>query len=127
MRNMTAKLFLLVVAVLLSAQLKAQDVASITGIITDQTGAVVPGVTVTLQNPQTGAVYTTVSNAEGSYTLSEVKPGPGYTIEFKHEGFKPLAVSGIYMNVDATRTQNARLSVGTEQQTVEVSAAADNV
>ena len=127
MRNLTAKLVLLVVVVLLSAQSKAQDVASITGIITDQTGAVVPGVTVTLRNPQTGSEYTTVSNAVGSYTLNEVKPGPGYTIEFKHEGFKPMAVSGIYMNVDATRTQNARLSLGAEQQTVEVSATADNV
>src|ERR1043166_6212206 len=60
----------------------AQDVASITGIVTDQTGAVLPGVEVTLENPQTGVKYTATTNSEGSYTINQVKPGPGYKIEF---------------------------------------------
>ena len=107
--------------------LKAQDVASITGVVTDQTGAVIPGVTVTLQNPQTGAIYKTVSNTSGSYTLNQVKPGPGYKIQFTHDGFNSEVVSGLYMNVDATRTQNARLSIGAAQQTVQVSAANQDV
>ncbi|MGA2167821.1 MAG: TonB-dependent receptor [Terracidiphilus sp.] len=127
MRNLMAKMFPLLFIFLVSVQLRAQDVASITGVVTDPTGAVIPGVAVTLQNPQTDVTYKTVSNAEGSYTFNEVRPGPGYKIEFTHAGFKPLVISGMYLNVDTTRTENARLSVGTEQQTVQVSAAAENV
>ena len=127
MRSFSAKVSILAFALLLSTHLKAQDVASITGVVTDPTGAVVPGAKVTLQNTSTGATYTTVSNGSGSYTLTEVKPGPGYKIEFRAEGFAPAVVTGLYLNVDATRIQNARLSVGSAQQTVEVSAAADTV
>ncbi len=107
--------------------LAAQDVASLTGVVTDQTGAVVPGVDVTLQNPQTGVAYKAVTNASGSYTLTQVKPGPGYKIEFARAGFKPVVVSGLYLNVDATRVQNAQLSLGGASETVEVSAANQSV
>jgi|HubBroStandDraft_6_1064221.scaffolds.fasta_scaffold01572_8 Carboxypeptidase regulatory-like domain len=102
--------------------LAAQDVASITGVVTDPSGAVVPGVEVTLTNPQTGVSYKAVTNDLGSYTISQVKPGPGYEIEFKHQSFKSAVVSGLYLNVDATRAQNAQLTLGGATETVEVSA-----
>jgi hypothetical protein len=120
----------IIVAVLsLSAAIpgQAQDVASITGVVSDQTGALIPDVTVTLQNPQTGVVYKTVTNASGSYTINLVKPGPGYKIEFTHDGFKGVVVSGLYLNVNATRAQNAQLTLGGTRETVEVSAASQNV
>src|ERR1051326_8339358 len=85
----------------------AQNVASITGVVSDQTGAVIPGVQVTLENPETGATYKTTTNDSGSYTLNEVKPGPGYKIQFAREGFKAVIVSGIYMNVDNTRDRKS--------------------
>lgn len=110
-----------------SSVLAAQDVASITGIVSDQTGAVVPGVKVTLRNPQTGVSYDGITNAEGSYTITQVKAGPGYVIEFKHDGFKDVLVSGLYLNVNATRTQNAQLTLGATRETVEVSAANQDV
>jgi hypothetical protein len=100
----------------------AQDVAGVTGVVTDSSGALVPDVTVTLKNPQTGGEYTAVTNSAGSYTITQVRPGPGYRIEFKHPGFKDVVITGLYLNVDATRTQNAQLSVGEARQTVEVSA-----
>jgi hypothetical protein len=109
------------------ARAGAQAVASITGVVTDQTGAVIPGVDVTLKNPETGVIYKTTTNDSGSYTLNEVKPGPGYQIQFGREGFKAVLVSGIYMNVDNTRVQNAQLNLGTTIETVEVSAANQNV
>lgn len=101
--------------------------AAITGLVTDPSGAAIPGVNVTLQNSGTGTVYKTVSNAAGSYTLNAVKPGPGYKITFDHGGFASMVVDGLYMNVDATRVQNAHLAVGATQQTVTVSAANENV
>src|SRR3984957_11239913 len=104
MRNLMAEMCPLLFVLLLSAPLRAQDVASITGVVTDPTGAVIPGVTISLENPQTGATYTTVSNGERSYAFTEVRPGPGYKIKFTREGFQPLVISDMYMNVDATRT-----------------------
>ena len=127
MRNLVSKILLSLFIVLVSAQLRAQDVAAITGVITDASGAVIPGVAVTLENPQTGATYKTIANAEGSYTLNEVRPGPGYKLTFSLVDFKPTVISGIYMNVDSTRTQNAKMSVGTVSQTVEVSATNQDV
>lgn len=111
----------------LSPSAWSQDVASITGVVTDQSGAVIPDATVTLQNPQTGVTYRTVTNAAGSYTLNEVKPGPGYQVRFEHAGFNSVMVAGLYLNVDATRTQDAHLTVGNTQQTVQVSAANQDV
>jgi len=127
MRNPTGKIVLLLFILLVSFHLRAQDVAAITGLVTDQTGAVVPDAAVTLENTLTGVTYKTVGNGIGSYTINEMKPGPGYKIMFTHAGFRPLVISGIYMNVDTTRTQNARMTIGTEEQTVQVSAASENI
>src|ERR1700678_2420171 len=98
MRSLFGKLVPVLFILLISVPMRAQNVAAITGVVTDQSGAVVPGATVTLENTQTGASYATITNAVGSYTINEVKPGPGYKITFDHSGFKPLAITGIYMN-----------------------------
>ena len=77
MRSNWTKIFFLACALMVSTQLRAQDVASITGLVTDVTGALIPNVSVNLTNPGTGATYVGVSNAEGSYTITNVRPGPG--------------------------------------------------
>ena len=126
-RRSVSALVVLALTLSIPALLKAQDVATITGVATDQTGAVITGVDVSLENPLTGVKYKTVTNAAGSYTLTSVKPGPGYKIEFAHKGFKAFIVDGLYLNVDATRVQNAELIAGADVETVEVSAASQNV
>ncbi|HET9306061.1 MAG TPA: carboxypeptidase-like regulatory domain-containing protein [Candidatus Sulfotelmatobacter sp.] len=122
-----AILTVLCVLAALPTRAAAQNVASITGVVSDPTGAMIPGVQVSLENPETGVTYKTTTNDSGSYTVNEVKPGPGYKIQFAREGFKAVIVSGIYMNVDNTRVQNAQLSLGGTVETVEVSAANQNV
>jgi hypothetical protein len=119
--------FALALLLALPTLLSAQDVASLTGVVTDQSGAVVQGADVTLQNAQTGAKYQGVTNAAGSYTIAQIKPGPGYKIEFAHAGFKSVVVSGLYLNVDATRVQNAQLALGGTKEVVEVSASNQEV
>lgn len=126
-RRSVCLLAVLLVFAAVSPLLIAQDVASITGVINDQTGAVIPDVKVKLSNPSTGAVYTTVTNAQGSYTLAQIKPGPGYKIEFTHAGFKAVVFNGLYMNVDQTRVQNALLAAGADVETIEVNAASQSV
>jgi Carboxypeptidase regulatory-like domain len=113
---------LLVLTLIFSAVTRAQDKASITGIVTDPSGAVIPNANVVLVNTATNVSFSAVSNAIGSYLIPGVPPGPGYKITFSAAGFRPLTVTDLYMNVNATRTQNAALQVGGTLQTVEVSA-----
>ena len=127
MRNILTKLLFLAGALLVSTQMQAQDTASITGVVTDPSGALIPNVSVNLTNPGTGATYAGVSNAEGSYTITNVRPGPGYKLTFTATGFKTKVVTDVYMNVDATRSQSVRLDVGGSSASVEVSASADQV
>ena len=58
----------------------------------------------------------------GSYTISDIAPGPGYTESVSHEGFETTVLSGLYLNVGSTRTQNVKLSVGAVYATIAVSA-----
>jgi hypothetical protein len=128
MRNPIAKIFPLLFVLLISAQLmRAQDVASMTGAVTDATGAVIPGTLVTLSNPSTGVSYAQTTDNLGSYRFLSVPPNPGYKVTFAHAGFTTQVVSDITLNVATTRTQNARLAVGGTSQTVQVSAGSDIV
>ena len=127
MHRLVAKILLLVLTFSAPALLKGQDSASITGVVTDQTGAVVPGVSVELLNTATNTTYQGVTNSLGSYTISHAAPGPGYKITFTGDGFRPVVMTDLYLNVGSTRTQNAVLKVGGNAQTVEVSAATENV
>jgi len=123
------KKYLLVLTLLFSCSiyLAAQDTSTISGTVTDATGAVIPGATVELLNPGTGKSYKTVSEANGSYTITDVPPGPGYKETVSRDGFETTVLTGLYMNVGTTRSQNVKLAVGSVSQTVAVSAANETV
>ena len=127
MRRLSVVAALLFFALITTPFLKAQDVASVTGVVTDSTGAVIPGARVVLVNTATNTTYSAETNEVGSYTIVHVAPGPGYRMTFSHDGFTPSVVTDVYLNVNSTRTQNARLTVGSTIQTVEVSAASETI
>src|ERR1700749_4491934 len=102
-----------------------QRTASITGVVTDTSKAVIPGVTVTLRNPQTGVELKAITEDAGAYTFNLVPAGPGYQIEFEASGFNPVVIKDLYLNVGDTRTQNATLRAGATV-TVEVSAGSES-
>jgi len=107
-------------------KLPAQDTAaSLTGVVTDSTGAAVPGATVELTNPATGQTYKAVTNRSGAYTLSNVAPGPGYKETISSDGFQTAVLTDLYMNVSTTRTQNVNLAVGSVTQTLTISASTE--
>jgi hypothetical protein len=111
-----------------TATLLAQETAaSLSGTVTDATGASVPGATVLLENPATGQKYTAVTSANGSYTVSNVTPGPGYKETVSHAGFTKEVLSGLYLSVATTRTQNVVLAAGGVNESVEVSASNQDV
>jgi hypothetical protein len=120
-------LLLLVCAFGFQTKVRAQDVASMTGTVTDSSGATIAGIQVVLTNVTNGAKYKVVTNSAGSYSILNATPGPGYSATFSGSGFQSQGISGIYLNVGATRTQNVQLTVGAVVQSIEVSAANEGV
>jgi|HubBroStandDraft_1064217.scaffolds.fasta_scaffold11732_2 hypothetical protein len=123
----SALLLAVALAVFTAALLPAQDAASLTGTVADASGAVIPGAKVVLENKGTNLSYKAVSSATGSYTISNIAPGPGYTETVSREGFETTVLTGLYLNVGVTRSQNVKLAVGSVSVTVAVSAANDTV
>ncbi|MGA8729088.1 MAG: carboxypeptidase-like regulatory domain-containing protein [Terracidiphilus sp.] len=99
----------------------AQANSEVTGIVTDQTGAVVPGADIVLVNPATGASKSTVSGSTGLYDLAGLNPA-NYNMKVTAKGFESFAQNGIVVNVSSTARVDIKLSVGAESQTVTVEA-----
>src|SRR5436853_1398905 len=95
--------------------------AQISGTVKDQSGAVLPGVEITVSQTATGAKRTAVSNETGSYVLASLPLGP-YMLEAALPGFKTYVQSGIVLQVDASPTINIILQVGQVSDQVEVQA-----
>jgi len=103
-----------------SAQLST---AQISGRITDQSGAVLPGVSVTVVQTDTAQTRTVTTDASGTYVLPNLPTGP-YRLEAILQGFRTYAQTGIVLQVAATPTINVTLAVGSLEETVAVEAAA---
>ena len=93
--------------------------ASLSGTVTDSTGAVIPGAAVTATNAATGVASKTTTDASGNYTLPSLPPGT-YNLAFQKEGFTASVVNGIILQVDQPAILNATLKVGSITQMVEV-------
>src|SRR5262249_10165943 len=106
----------------LPSQVAAQDVASLTGVVTDTSGAVIVDATVKLEDTKTNNSYDAKTNAAGSYLFTQLLPGPGYKITVSKEGFDSVVISNLYLAVNTTHTQNAQLRIGKTTETVEVTA-----
>jgi hypothetical protein len=115
---------MLVLAVMpsVTTQLGAQSIVSgeVTGTLTDPSGAVVPGATVTLKNRDTGATQTTVTNGSGSYRFSFLMPGT-YDVNVTRSGFQPIT-STVQVAVGQSTRSDMKLAVGGSSQTIEVTA-----
>ena len=96
---------------------------TISGTVTDSTGAAVPQAKVTVTDVATNNVVTTLTNATGDYTLPNLPIGQ-YNAHFEKEGFAAAGRNGITLNAAATVRADATLAVGTTKQTIEVMATA---
>lgn len=90
----------------------------IRGTVTDASGAVIPGVSITALNTQTGVTKQLTTNSAGIYDAVSITPGT-YTLTFSKAGFQTFVRSGILLGVETT-TVNARLSIGATTQQVVV-------
>lgn len=104
----------------LGTPLKAQiDTGRVLGLVTDQTGAVVPGAKVTLTNEATGFTQSTQTASDGNYVFPAVKIGT-YRVRIESPGFEAFVSSGIALHVRQDALVNATLTPGKMTQTVEV-------
>jgi hypothetical protein len=99
----------------------AQANSTLTGIITDQTEAVVAGAKVTLTDPATGSAKETESGPSGLYSIGGLNPAT-YVLKITAKGFQAFEQTGVVVNVSSTVRVDAKLTVGSESQTVTVEA-----
>ncbi len=92
---------------------------TLTGIVKDSGGGVLPGATITMTQRETNRVETAVSDAEGRYTSAPLPLGT-YRVEASLSGFTGAARSGITLNVNDVARVDFALAVGSVQETVEV-------
>ena len=120
MRQAGYKFFLLpLLFVLVCAGAFAQANSTITGIVTDQTGAVVAGANITLTDPATGATKVATTGATGLYEIPGLNPSD-YNMTVSAKGFQTFAQNGIVVNISATFRVDIKLTVGSEATTVTV-------
>src|SRR5579875_1891021 len=94
--------------------------ASLSGVVEDPTGAVIPGSAVTLVNTQNNERRTTASTGRGEFTFAAVPVGD-YNLIVKHAGFTTYIQSGLHLNAgDNKLLNNIKLAVGSEAQGVTV-------
>jgi hypothetical protein len=119
MRALLRAAGLLVFVVVFPSVVFAQ--ASITGVVRDTSGAVLPGVTVEAASPVLiEKVRTAVTDGSGQYRIENLRPGL-YSVVFTLGGFSPVRREGIELTGSFAATINAELRVGTVQETVTVS------
>src|SRR6202012_4018945 len=95
---------------------------TLVGSVQDTTGAVIAGAKITVTKTDTNTVFTTMTNAQGAFTLSDLPVG-NYGVKIEDHGFSTLEVKDLH--VDANRTQSMgieKLSTGALTSTVEVNA-----
>ena len=118
--TLVGALTLLLTTTSASAQLST---AQLSGRITDESSAVLPGVTVTVTQTDTGLTRSVTTDASGTYVLPNLPTGP-YRLEAMLQGFRTYAQTGIVLQVAATPTINVVLAIGNVAENVSVEAAA---
>jgi hypothetical protein len=97
------------------------DRGTITGIVADSSGALLPSAAVSMRNLNTGEVYKGEATKTGSFTIAALPAGT-YALTVGHPGFKEYVQDGITISVAETTRQNVTLSAGAINETVTVNA-----
>jgi hypothetical protein len=119
----------LIVALFLACSLAAfcqTETATLTGTITDPSGANVAGASVQITNVETGAVIQTSSNGSGLYVVPNLRPGH-YRVIVEKAGFKQMALTDLTLNVQDIVSRNFQMQVGTVSESITVSGEGINI
>src|SRR6266478_3843531 len=100
---------------------RADELAAVTGLVTDPNGRSVPGVTILITNLATNVPSRTVTNDQGIYRVPFLQPGI-YRMTVDKDGFKSIVKSGIELHVQDVASINFELQIGSVNETVTVQA-----
>ena len=106
---------------LLTTLVQAQYRTSIQGTVTDPSGAVVSGATLTLTNPATGEKWVRTTNDSGVYNFNALAAAP-FRLEIEKTGFKKKVLQNVVLIPEQPNALDVQLDLGSESQTVSVSA-----
>ena len=106
-----------------TAAAQGEASASVTGSVTDAQGGVLPGVTVTLRNIESGAARTTATETNGRYRLAGLQPGR-YALRAELDGFQPTDVANLTLTIGLALQQNLTLALRGVQEAITVTAQA---
>jgi len=101
---------------------RAQNTADVVGTVTDASGGVLPGATVTITNTETNVSQTTQTTSGGDYVFALLQVG-SYVVKVEEKGFKTYSASSIALSAGDRARVDAKMEVGDVTQTVEVQAA----
>src|SRR5262245_42340302 len=125
-RVISGLLLLLTFFSLLSRVVMAQSTTSIQGTISDPTGAIIPGVNVTIEDKGTSVTRSALTNDSGRYQILQVPPGL-YRLRAELSGFKTIIRDNLQLLVNTPTTLNLKFEVGQMNESVEVMAAATTI
>lgn len=120
MKKVLASLLLLVSSGFALGQAISTNGGSIQGTVTDPTGATIPGAQIVIADPAIGYTHTLTSDSAGFYSLGPLTPG-NYVITFTAPNFQRLKETTV-VRLGTVTNGSAKLSIGTESETVEVNA-----
>lgn len=113
---------ILAILTLLALSVQGQvTTADVTGTVTDSTGKVVPGATVTVTSVGTGAARTATTDESGNYLVTDLAPGM-YNITVEAQTFSRSVLKDLELNVGSRRTVNIEMKPGQVSETVEITA-----
>ena len=116
------RVMMLILGLTLSAvTLQAQFNASLRGTVTDPQGAVIPGAKVTLTDIGTNRTLVSTSDANGTYTFSQLAPDP-YRLTVERDGFKKKVLENVKIIPEQLNALDLAMEIGTTEQSVTVSA-----
>src|SRR6266849_3047121 len=115
--------FCMVASLPLQAQVTG---ATISGTVTDATGAVIAGAEISVRNTDTGIIRNTTADTAGFYTVPNLNPGP-YEVKITAKGFTTALQSNLTLAVGAQQQRNIPMKVGEASLTVQVTEAAPQI
>ena len=117
----------LALLIAMAGSLPGQSIyGTLTGVVSDPSGAVVAGAGVHLKDSTSGSLRDTVTNGEGYFTFASVVSG-NYELDVDAKGFQGFKGTGVALGEGEKRNINVTLTVGNTNQTVEVSSVADSI